>query len=137
VYEEILQGIHEGNFFLNTVDKIAEEDWTILETPKSQQGRKLIKKLLDSVGYGEAAGIVLAKEQGLLFFIDDKKARKIAKQERISVSGTLGTLKLAVEGGVISIEETDEVLKEMIRGGYRSPIQSMTELFEMEEEGLP
>ena len=45
----------------------------------------------------------------------------------------MDTLKLAVEEGMISIEEADKVLGEMIRRGYRSPIQSMKELFESEE----
>jgi len=100
----------------------------------SKEGRKCFKELLVSVGYGEAAGIAVAKEEGLLFFSDDKKARQVAKEQGLEVSGTLGTLKLAVEEGMISIEEADKVLGEMIRGGYRSPIQSMKELFESEEE---
>ncbi len=135
VYEEILQGISEGYSFLETVDKVAEEGWTVFEAPTSKEGRKCFKELLVSVGYGEAAGIAVAKEQGLLFFSDDKKARQVAKEQGLGVSGTLGTLKLAVEAGMISIEEADKVLGEMIRGGYRSPIESMKELFESEEEG--
>lgn len=134
VYEEILKGISEGYSFLETVDKVAEEGWTVFEAPTSKEGRKCFKELLVSVGYGEAAGITVAKEQGLLFFSDDKKARQVAKEQGLEVSGRLGTLKLAVEEGMISIEEADKVLGEMIRGGYRSPIQSMKELFESEEE---
>ena len=130
VYEEILRGINEGYYFLKTVDKVAEEGWIVFEAPTSKKGRKCMKELLVSVGYGEAAGIALAKEQGLPFFSDDKKARQIAKQQGLSVSGTLGTLKLAVEEGLISIKEADQVLGEMIHGGYRSPIQSVKELFE-------
>ena len=122
VYEEILQGISEGYSFLETVDKVAEEGWTVFEAPTSKEGRKCFKELLVSVGYGEAAGIAVAKEQGLLFFSDDKKARQVAKEQGLEVSGTLDTLKLAVEEGMISIEESDKVLGEMIRGGYRSPI---------------
>jgi len=135
VYEEILKGINDGYYFLKTVDKMVDEEWTVFEAPTSKKGRKYFKDLLYSIGYGEAAGIVLAKERGLLFFSDDKKARQVAKQEGLSVSGTLGTLKLAVEEGMIAIEEADEVLGEMIRGGYRSPIQSIKELFESQEQG--
>ena len=63
VYEEILQGINEGYYFLQTVDKMAEEGWTVFEAPTSKKGRKCFKELLASVGYGEAAGISVAKEQ--------------------------------------------------------------------------
>jgi len=135
VYEEILQGINEGYYFLERVDKMTEEGWTVFEAPTSMKGRKYLKELIISVGYGEAAGIAVAKEQGLLFFSDDKKARRVAEQEGLSVSGTLGTLKLAIEEGMISIEDADKILGEMIRGGYRSPIQSMKELFESKKEG--
>ena len=135
MYEEILQGINEGYYFLERVDKMTGEEWTVFEAPTSMKGRKYLKELIISVGYGEAAGIAVAKEQGLLFFSDDKKARRVAEQEGLSVSGTLGTLKLAIEEGMISIEDADKILGEMIRGGYRSPIQSMKELFESKKEG--
>ena len=116
------------------MDKVAEEGWTVFEAPTSKKGRKCFKDLLVSLGYGEAAGIALAKEHGLLFFSDDKKARQVAKEEGLEISGTLGTLKLAIEEGMLSVEEADKVLGEMIRGGYRSPIESMKELFESEED---
>ena len=103
VYEEILQGISEGYFFLETVDKVAEEGWTVFEAPTSKKGRKCFKDLLVSLRYGEAAGIALAKEHGLLFFSDDKKARQVAKEEGLEISGTLGTLKLAIEEGMLSV----------------------------------
>ncbi len=56
---------------------------------------KCFRELLVSVGYGEAAGIAVAKEQGLLFFSDDKKARQVAKEQGLEVSGILGSLKPA------------------------------------------
>ena len=134
VYEEVLKGINDGYNFLRKVDEIIEEDWTVFEAPTSKRETIRLKELLLTVGYGEAAGITIAKEHGLVFFSDDKKARQVAKQQGLSVSGTLGTLQLAIEMGKISIEEADKVLAEMIRGGYRSPIQSMRKLFESEEE---
>ena len=46
----------------------------------------------------------------------------------MEISGTLGILKVAVEEGKLSTKEADEVLQQMIRGGYRSPIESVKEL---------
>lgn len=53
----------------------------------------------------------------------------------MEISGTLGILKVAVEEGKLSTKEADEVLQEMIRGGYRSPIQSVKELLEGQIRG--
>ena len=142
VYEEILKGIDTGYAFLNSVDEIVEKgDWVTLALFKDEHEKRLFKNLLDSVGYGEAAGIAIAKRLTLLnklnltgralhFFSDDRVARETAKKQDVEVSGTLGILKVAVEEGKLSTKEADEVLQEMIRGGYRSPIQSATELLE-------
>lgn len=46
----------------------------------------------------------------------------------MEISGTLGMLKLAVEEAELSIGEADEVLNQMIDGGYHSPIRSIEEL---------
>jgi len=135
VYEEILRGIEAGYTFLKTVDEIVEEEnWMNLEPLKSKKERGLFKDLLETVGYGEAAGIAIAKERALLFSSDDKIARKRAKEHGVKVSGTLGILLIAIEEGKLSTEEADEVLQEMIKGGYRSPIQSMKELGEAGQE---
>jgi len=37
VYEEILQGINEGYYFLEKIDTIAEEGWTVFEAPTSKK----------------------------------------------------------------------------------------------------
>jgi len=135
VYEEILRGIEAGYTFLKTVDEVAEkEDWINLEPLRGKREGKLFKGLLEAVGYGEAAGIAIAKERDLLFSSDDKIARKTAKEHGVEVSGTLGILQIAIEEGKLSTEEADEVLQGMIQGGYRSPIQSMKELGETGQE---
>jgi len=131
VYEEILKGIDTGYAFLKSVDELVEKgDWITLGLLKDEHEKRLFKSLLDSVGYGEAAGIAIAKRRALHFFSDDRVAREAAEQQGVEISGTLGILKVAVEEGKLSTQEADEVLREMIRGGYRSPIQSVKELLE-------
>jgi predicted nucleic acid-binding protein len=134
VYEEILRGIEAGYTFLKPADEIAEEEnWISLEPLKGKKERRLFKELLERVGYGEAAGIAMAKERDLLFSSDDKVARRVAKENGVEISGTLGILQIAIEEGKLLVEEADEVLQEMNKGGYRSPIQSMKELGEAEQ----
>ena len=136
VYEEILKGIDTGYTFLKSVDEIVEKgDWITLALLKDEHEKRLFKNLLDLVGYGEAAGIAIAKRRALHFFSDDRVARERAKEQGVEISGTLGILKVAVEEGKLSTKEADEVLQEMIRGGYRSPIQSVKELLRGETGG--
>lgn len=131
VYEEILRGIEAGYTFLKIADEIAEEEnWISLEQLESKKERRLFKELLERVGYGEAAGIAMAKERDLIFSSDDKVARRVATENSVEISGTLGILQIAIEEGKLLVEEADEVLQEMIKGGYRSPIHSMKELGE-------
>ena len=134
VHEEILKGIAAGYDFLEEADKIVEADWAKLAVLENERERTLFRNLLDVVGYGEAAGIAIAKERSLLFFSDDRKARQVAQDQGVKISGTLGMLELLVEEGKLSIGEADEILRKMVQGGYRSPIQSLTELFEEPDE---
>jgi predicted nucleic acid-binding protein len=128
VHDEILKGIAAGYDFLETADESTEAEWIVLTTFEGQPERALFKRLLDVVGYGEAAGIAMAKERNLIFFSDDRKARRVAQDHGVEISGTLGLLKLAVEEGTLSVGEADEVLSQMIEGGYYAPVQSINEL---------
>jgi len=128
VHEEILKGIAAGYDFLEEADKIVEADWVKLAVLENESERTLFRNLLDIIGYGEAAGIAIAKERNLVFFSDDRKARRVAQDQGVKISGTLGMLELFVEEGKLSIGEADAVLSRMIQGGYRSPIQSIEEL---------
>jgi len=134
VHEEILKGITAGYDFLEEADKIVEADWVKLAMLENEKERVLFRSLLDIVGYGEAAGIAIAKERDLVFFSDDRKARRVAQDQGVKISGTLGMLGLAVEEGKLSIGEADGVLSKMIQGGYHSPIQSLKELLKENEE---
>lgn len=134
VHEEILKGIAAGYDFLEGADKIVEADWVKLAMLENERERTLFRSLLDVVGYGEAAGIAIAKERDLVFFSDDRKARRVAQDQGVKISGTLGMLGLAVGEEKLSIGEADEVLSKMIQGGYHSPIQSLRELLKENEE---
>lgn len=130
VHDEILRGIAAGYDVLKAADESTEAEWMALTTFENRPERTLFKSLLGVIGYGEAAGIAIAKERDLLFFSDDRKARRVAQDQGVEISGTLGMLKLAVEEGMLSVGEADGVLNQMIDGGYYSPIRSIKELLE-------
>jgi len=130
VYEEILKGIESGYMFLARIDEALEREHWLSLAHLTGESRRTFKTLLNVLGRGEAAGIAISKERKLTFFSDDKVARKVARDMGVKISGTIGVLKVAVEEGRISVEEADEVLHRMVKGGYRSPIRSIREVLE-------
>lgn len=63
----------------------------------------LYTKLVLELDPGEAEAIVLAKElKANLLMIDEKKGRRIAKENGISIVGILGVLISAKQNGIIS-----------------------------------
>lgn len=128
VHEEILKGLSAGYDFLNEADAVVEAEWVDLVLLQTKKSRALYKNLLDVLGYGEAAAIAIAKERSILFASDDRKARRVALEQGVKITGTLGMLKLALDMDKITLQEGDRILSKMIQGGYHSPIRSMREL---------
>ena len=70
-----------------------------------------------ALGTGEREAIVLSLElHADLLLMDDKKARRIAKEHGIRVAGTLGMLKIAHDRGLIGLPEA---LGQLRRAGFR------------------
>ncbi|MFP4103585.1 DUF3368 domain-containing protein [Coleofasciculus sp.] len=67
---------------------------------------------------GEAAAIILAEELGAQqVLIDDLRARRVAKARLLPVTGTIGTLLLAKEQGLIT--QVKPILDDLIAVGKR------------------
>jgi predicted nucleic acid-binding protein len=69
-----------------------------------------------NLGRGESEVIALAYETKLRVLIDDLKARKIAKDMGLSISGSIGVLLKAGELGLI--KSTYEKIKELKDKGF-------------------
>ena len=111
---------------LMVTKEVAEEfgdlpNWVTIKevTDKSQY-----LQLSENLGKGEASSITLALEfDDSLLIIDEKKGRKVAKDLRIEIIGSLGILIKAKEKGVIKsvkevlalIDETDFRISQTIR----------------------
>lgn len=76
-------------------------DWLIV---KSVQNNAVVNSLKTQIGDGESEAIALAMEEGTDVFIvlDDKKARRIAKQLGLKVIGTVGLLLRAKKKGIVT-----------------------------------
>ncbi|ODS39484.1 MAG: hypothetical protein A7316_05405 [Candidatus Altiarchaeales archaeon WOR_SM1_86-2] len=72
----------------------------------------------NKLGRGESEVILLAIDKSADALMDDKRARRVARNEKIEVYGTLTLLKLAYEEGVISDrEELKNILNNVIEKG--------------------
>ena len=67
----------------------------------------------------------MAENRAGLFVTDDRKARQVALDLGVKVTGTLGILVMAVERQIIIIDEANQYLAQMIRNGYRSPVDDL------------
>ncbi|MEQ9423248.1 MAG: DUF3368 domain-containing protein [Cyclobacteriaceae bacterium] len=80
-------------------------------------------RLLWQIDKGEASAISLALESGYLLAIDDLKARNVAFNLKLKITGTLGLLVKAKKSGLIdsvkdqlkAIEKTDFRLSEDVK----------------------
>lgn len=80
------------------------------------------------LGAGERSCIAVAVHHQALFASDDAKARQEAKRHGIAVTGTLGIMVLSVRQGLLSLDEGNAILAEMIAQGYRSPVATLDNL---------
>jgi len=86
----------------------------------------LLKLLITdlNLGKGEAEVIALANQKGLTVVIDDSKARKVAENMGLKLTGTIGVLMRAEKEGLI-VSAPDKVKELKEKGFYVSE-----ELFE-------
>jgi predicted nucleic acid-binding protein len=59
---------------------------------------------------------------------DDQDVRSVARRHGVPTTGTLGVLALGVRQGLLSKNEANALLKEMIAAGYRSPVTELDSL---------
>lgn len=132
VYAEIQDGLAEGCDFYGGLDEqiypIAPDGWLHLISFESEEELRRYGQLPAALHRGEASSLAIATQRKWAFLSDDDRARKIARELKVPVSGTLGILVQAVDAQWLSLAEADELLAKMLAAGYRSPYRSITEL---------
>ena len=93
------------------------EGWILIKKSKASDVTLLAKS--SGIDIGEAASIILAKDEGALFLIDDKMGRSVAEILGIRCLGTVGILLIALSKHIISIKELTNILDHMIDLGFR------------------
>jgi len=62
---------------------------------------------------GEAVALLAAQSREATIATDEKKARRIAKELHIKVTGTIGLLKRMISAGIINAKQALGLIKEM------------------------
>ncbi len=109
VYEEV---VTRGGDLFGAME-VSRSKWIKIYEPGN---RLAVDSLSMHLGKGEAEAIILAKEKNTLLIIDDKDGRRMAAIMEVSVTGTVGLLKLAAEDGKIDLKKT---LDELMASGFR------------------
>lgn len=90
-------------------------DWLIVKTVEN---KAVVNSLKTQIGDGESEAIALAIEMAdVLLVLDDKKARRIAKQLGLNVIGTVGLLLRAKNRGILT--EIKPMLDALQAVGFR------------------
>lgn len=88
--------------------------------------------LPDALGEGERQAISLALQlNAKQLLVDDRVARKIAVQRRLSVTGTVGIIEKAAERNLLELTDT---LQKLLRTNFRIDNAVVTELLERDRE---
>jgi predicted nucleic acid-binding protein len=132
VYEEIRIGLEEGYQFYAGFDQMihpfVHDRWIRLTSMADQAEIALYGELPSRLHRREASCLVIARHRGWMLLTDDRAARDEGNGMGITVSGSVGCLVLAVERGLWTLEQANVWLGEMIRQGYRSPVNDLTSL---------
>jgi len=111
VYDEVTTGSHPAVVVIQSATWI--EVRFVQDTSQIAALRESTK-----IHLGEAAAIILAEELGAQqVLIDDLRARRVAKARLLPVTGTIGTLLLAKEQGLIV--QVKSILDDLMAVGKR------------------
>ena len=139
--EDILAKLFENAFF--TTEEVLEElkrgeqrnvlpkrDWQWIRVLKIEVSQEefLFRLFAEMLGKGESSCLSIAISRDLKVLTDDKDARKLAQRREVPVSGTIGVLVEAVREELLSIEEGNTMLSDMIEQSYFSPFETLDEL---------
>ena len=129
VTDELRKGVKAGYAYLELVladvDHEDQERWIGVLVPQSAHERRLRAEFDDRLGAGEASCLALAVSRELTLVTDDRAARQVAEERRVSVTGTVGILIKLVRASTLSLSEANALLADMIQYRYRSPVDRL------------
>jgi len=85
-------------------------------------------QLPGDLGDGERSCLAVAIPRRGWIATDDMKARLVAKQYGVGVTGTIGAFQEALKHRILDVRHANILLKKMIAAGYRSPVDDLRKL---------
>jgi predicted nucleic acid-binding protein len=132
VYAEIQDGLAQGCNFYADIDThiypFTPDGWLRLTALEGDEELRLFSQLPVALHRGEASSLAIAAHRGWAFLSDDARARRTAQELGLILSGTLGALIQAIEAKLLTLDQANVLLAEMIRAGYHSPYNNLSEL---------
>ncbi|MGC9393784.1 MAG: hypothetical protein ACP5J4_02905 [Anaerolineae bacterium] len=135
VYAEIQEGVDEGYAFydkvVNTIAPPNAAGWIHLTGLQTEVELRYLGTLPRRLHKGEASCLAIAKARHWLLLTDDMAARQEARRLKIKLSGSLGSLVIAIEREFCTLDMANTWLLDMLQQGYRSPVTDLTPLVQM------
>ncbi len=104
-------------------------DWGWMRaTVLTELEQTLAHQLEEYVDLGEATCLAVALNRAGTLVTDDRGARRQARERHVALTGSIGILKLLIDGRHLAMWQADEHLAAMIAEGYRSPVRKLDEL---------
>jgi len=104
----------------------------LIKRVESSLSKLLIMDL--NLGQGEAEVITLANQSGLKVIIDDSKARRIAENMGLKITGTIGVLIKAEKLGLI--ESAYDKAKELREKGFYVPDELLGDISRFKDKQM-
>lgn len=86
-------------------------------------------KLLRNLGSGEASCLAAAIHRNGIVATDGRMARNSCRENHVPITGTIGILKASHQDGLIDMEVANRMLQQMIRKGFYSPVNKISDVF--------
>lgn len=125
VYEEILTG--RGR---ERIDEAIQKGAIEVYRVERIEALALFSRYTETLGIGEASCLALVKEEGWILATDDRHCRRLAEKEIGSdrIIGTVNILIEAIESGLLTIAEADQLLMLLERENFRVRFKSFREV---------
>jgi predicted nucleic acid-binding protein len=122
---QVLAEFDEGVSF----GRVPTTDWHWLRLLQLSPDEKVLEQQLRrSLGEGESACLAVAVKRSAQVLTDDRRARRVAGELGVAVSGTLGVLIRLVRAGQMDLPKADSIMLDMVHHGYRSPVITLKDL---------
>lgn len=127
VRSEVRRGVDAGYDYLDSALSVVGDEITVREPPRGE----LHSTLRDRLDRGEAASIDAAIEYEGSVATDDSRARRIATDRSVPVTGSVGLLARAVDHDRLDVATADEWLERWrVTRGYYAPVESVGDLLD-------